>query len=87
MARGNVLFNNGSGAADTHFDGSATNARGIIHGRLKIVGTGANMVSIGRDAKNTGLSVGQNLVIDVKNPVDLTLQAFNLIVNGRTKII
>jgi hypothetical protein len=87
VVRGSVLFNNGSGASANYFDGYQTTLPVVIHGRLKIVGTGANLVSIGRSNNYTGLKVGQNLVIDVVNPADLTLQAFNLIVYGQTKII
>jgi hypothetical protein len=87
VVRGNVLFNNGSGAAETRFDGLWNALPVVIEGRLKIAGSGANLVSIGRDYNRTGLRVGQNLIIDVKDPGELTLRASKLIVNGQTKII
>jgi hypothetical protein len=87
VVRGNVLFNNGSGSSETYFDGLTTVAPVVILGRLKIAGTGQNLVSIGRQFNQTGLRVGRDLVIAMKNPADLTLRAFNLIVNGQTKLI
>lgn len=87
VIHGNVFFGNGSGDAKTYFDGFRTSAPVRIDGNLKITGTGTNLVSVGRQFNHTGLRVGHDLIIDTVSPTDLTLQAFKLIVDGKTRII
>lgn len=86
VVRGNVLFNNGTGSSNNYFSGEQTTLPTIVQGRLKIVGTGATLVSIGREGTKTGLAVGQDLVINVQAPGELTLKASRLTVHGQTRI-
>ena len=83
--RGNVTFNNGSGASKTSFDGYVTTVPVKIDHNLTITGSGSNKVSVGLQYSKTGMIVGGNLLIDLGKPAN-PLEAFHLVVHGTTTI-
>lgn len=89
VIRGDALFSYSDGTAATRFDNIVSSQQVVIHGKLRISGNRANLVSIGREylAKHSGLQVRGNLIIDVAQPEDLTLEAFNFSVLGQTVIM
>jgi len=91
---GNVIFDHGTGAAETVFDSSVSILPVVIRGSLSIIDKGPSSMFLGDGTGNSspftflrnGLTVGKNLNLTVGNGGS-TLNLDRVTVGGKTKIV